>query len=150
MQYMVRYINRLCKHYAHVMFVDADPERDRIRKKKLEEMKKMSGESEKPEHKTQDIEPQVIVYSTNTCPYCTLAKDYLASKGVRFVDHNVSNDRQMAMEMIKKSGQMGVPVLDIKGKIIVGFDRPRIDAALASEPPSPEKARHMFNDPLEG
>jgi glutaredoxin-like YruB-family protein len=132
------------------MFVEDDPELDMIRKKKLEEMRKMSADNENQEHKTQNPKPQVIVYSTSTCPYCTMAKDYLSGKGVKFEDVNVSNDRQRAMEMIQKSGQMGVPVLDIKGKIIVGFDRPRIDAALSSEPTGPERKRHMFNDPLEG
>jgi len=146
MQYIARYLNRLCNQYAQVMFVDSDPELERIRKKRLEEMRRMSDQSTEP--KTQDAEPQVIVYSTSSCPYCVMAKDYLSSKGVKFVDYNVGADRARAMEMIKKSGQMGVPVLDIKGRVIVGFDRPRIDAALASEPASPEHKRHMFNDPL--
>jgi glutaredoxin 3 len=73
----------------------------------------------------------VKVYSTNSCPYCTMAKSYLSGKGVNYQDINVGFDRKGAMEMIKKSGQMGVPVLDIKGKIIVGFDKAAIDAALS-------------------
>ena len=72
----------------------------------------------------------VTVYSTTTCPYCTMAKSYLSSKGVKYQDVDVSMDRKRAMEMIKKSGQMGVPVIEIKGKVIVGFDRDAIDAAL--------------------
>ena len=79
----------------------------------------------------QVIRLPVIVYSTPTCPYCVLAKEYLQSKGVEFVDYDVSTNRPKAIEMIKKSEQMGVPVLDIEGEIIVGFDKPRIDAALA-------------------
>jgi glutaredoxin-like YruB-family protein len=74
---------------------------------------------------------KVVVYSTSTCPYCTIAKDYLGNRKVGFEDVDVSQDRKRAIEMIKKSGQMGVPVLDIGGKIIVGFDRAAIDAALA-------------------
>ncbi len=72
----------------------------------------------------------ITVYSTSTCPYCVMAKDYLRGKGARYRDVDVASDRRGAIDMIKKSGQMGVPVLDIKGKIIVGFDRGAIDAAL--------------------
>ena len=64
---------------------------------------------------------KVIVYSTTTCPYCVYAKDYFKNKGVAFEDKNVSNDRAAGQEMIAKSGQMGVPVIDIDGQIIVGF-----------------------------
>ncbi len=73
----------------------------------------------------------VTVYSTPTCPYCVLAKEYLSSKGVRYVDHDVSRDRPKAIEMIRKSEQTGVPVIDIGGEIIIGFDKQRIDEALA-------------------
>lgn len=73
---------------------------------------------------------KVRVYSTEQCPYCHMAKDYLEAKGVAFEDVNVGEDREAAQEMIDKSGQMGVPVLDVGGEIIVGFDVPRIDAAL--------------------
>ena len=72
----------------------------------------------------------VTVYSTAACPYCVLAKNYLDSKGVAYEAVDVGADRAKAEEMIKKSGQMGVPVLDIGGKIIVGFDKAAIDAAL--------------------
>lgn len=73
----------------------------------------------------------VQVYSTSTCPYCMMAKRYLESKGVKYVDYNVELDQAKAYEMMLKSRQMGVPVLDIGGTIIVGFNRPAIDAALA-------------------
>jgi glutaredoxin 3 len=72
----------------------------------------------------------VKIYSTPTCPYCIRAKQYLKDSNVAFVDFDVSSDRAMADEMIKKSGQMGVPVLDIGGQIIVGFDRDKIKNAL--------------------
>lgn len=63
----------------------------------------------------------VTVYSTPTCPYCVYSKQYLDGKGVQYKDVDVSADRQKALEMVQKSGQMGVPVIDIDGKIIVGF-----------------------------
>ena len=64
---------------------------------------------------------KVIVYSTPTCPYCVYAKNFFKEKGVQYEDVDVSRDRTRAMEMVEKSGQMGVPVIDIGGKIIVGF-----------------------------
>ena len=72
----------------------------------------------------------VKVYSTPTCPWCTVAKNYLKSKNVVFEDIDVSTDRQKAVEMIQKSGQRGVPVIDINGKIILGFDQAQIDICL--------------------
>ena len=63
----------------------------------------------------------VIVYSTPTCPYCRRAKDFLKEKNVAFEDVNVAADHGRAMEMINKSGQMGVPVVDIGGEIVIGF-----------------------------
>lgn len=74
----------------------------------------------------------VIVYSTQTCPYCHMVKDYLKEKGVEFEDIDVSQDQEKAKEMTSKSGQSGVPVLDIDGKIIVGFNRDAIDKALGA------------------
>lgn len=72
----------------------------------------------------------VKVYSTPSCPWCTVAKDYLSSKNVSFEDVDVSRDRDAAMEMVHKSGQRGVPVIDINGNIIVGFDQATIDRLL--------------------
>ncbi|HOV27686.1 MAG TPA: glutaredoxin domain-containing protein [Pseudobacteroides sp.] len=72
----------------------------------------------------------VTVYSTPTCPWCTRVKDYLKYKEVPFKDIDVSKDRESAMEMINKSGQRGVPVIDIDGNIIVGFDQAAIDNLL--------------------
>ena len=73
---------------------------------------------------------EVKVYSTPTCPWCKRAKEYLTQKGVEFKDIDVSEDHEAAHEMVEKSGQMGVPVLDIKGRIIVGFDINAINEAL--------------------
>lgn len=72
----------------------------------------------------------VKVYSTSSCPWCTVAKNYLASKNVEFEYVDVNRDREAAMEMVRKSGQRGVPVLEINGDIIVGFDQNAIDNAL--------------------
>lgn len=77
------------------------------------------------------VPPGVIVYSTQTCPYCVMAKRYLAEKGVKYKDMDVGADQRAAIEMLTKTGQMGVPVLDINGSVIVGFDKPAIDRALA-------------------
>jgi glutaredoxin 3 len=74
--------------------------------------------------------PEIIVYSTPTCPYCNLVKDYLKQKGVEFEEKDVSKDRVAAREMIKRSGEMGVPQIEINGKIIVGFNRDAIDEEL--------------------
>lgn len=72
----------------------------------------------------------VKVYSTPACPWCTIAKDYLRSRNVPFEDLDVSKDRNAAVEMIQKSGQRGVPVIDIDGNIIVGFDQNAIDSLI--------------------
>jgi len=72
----------------------------------------------------------VTIYSTPSCSYCTMAKSYLDSKNVKYTDYDVSVDQSKGEEMVKKSGQMGVPVLDINGSIIIGFDKNKIDASL--------------------
>jgi len=76
------------------------------------------------------MEHTVTVYSTPTCSWCQAAKDHLTANGVSFEDVDVQANMDRAREMIEKSGQYGVPVLDIDGEIIVGFDRARIDSLL--------------------
>ena len=73
---------------------------------------------------------KVTIYSTNTWPWCTKVKDYLDQKGVEYEAFDVAKDRDKAMEMVKKSGQQGVPVLDIDGSIVVGFNQAKIDELL--------------------
>jgi glutaredoxin 3 len=73
---------------------------------------------------------KVLVYSTPTCPYCVRLKQYLTEKNVVFENYDVGTDEAKAEEMVQKSGQMGVPVLDIDGKIIIGFDKPEIQKVL--------------------
>ena len=72
---------------------------------------------------------EVIVYSSSTCPYCTLAKNHLTDKGVAFVEKNVSTDKEARKELMAM-GHMGVPVVVINGTEIVGFDKDRIDTLL--------------------
>lgn len=72
----------------------------------------------------------VKVYSTSTCPYCMRAKQFLKDNNIDFEDIDVSANQKKVQEMLKKSGQMGVPVIDIDGEIIVGFDREKIRQAL--------------------
>ena len=69
---------------------------------------------------------KVIVYSTQTCPYCSMLKSFLKEKNVEFESKDVGKDKSAAKEMIDKSKQMGVPVTDIEGKMIVGFDKEAI------------------------
>ena len=73
---------------------------------------------------------KVKVYSTPTCPFCIRAKQFLKESAVSFEDIDVSVNHEAAQEMIKRSGQMGVPVIDIDGELIVGFDKEKIKKAL--------------------
>lgn len=72
----------------------------------------------------------VKVYSTPVCPYCVQVKEFLKQKNIDFEDIDVAADEKAAREMIDKSGQMGVPVIDIDGKIIIGFNKLQIIEAL--------------------
>ncbi|MFQ5867411.1 MAG: glutaredoxin family protein [bacterium] len=76
------------------------------------------------------VDKKVIVYSTPTCPFCMMAKNFLRDNKIDFEDIDVSSDREKAQEMVQKSAQMAVPVIDIEGEIIVGFDKERIRKAL--------------------
>jgi len=72
----------------------------------------------------------VIVYSTPTCPFCNMAEDFLKQNNVEFKHVDVSADQAGLKDMMQKSGQTGVPVIDIDGKIIVGFNEAAIRLAL--------------------
>lgn len=72
----------------------------------------------------------VKVYSTPTCPYCKLTKDFLKEKGIAFSDIDVAADPSAANEMVKKSGQMGVPVIEVNGSVIVGWNKGALEEAL--------------------
>ncbi len=73
---------------------------------------------------------KVKIYTTPTCPYCALLKSFLRNQGVEYEELDVSVDEKAREEMIKKSGQMGVPVVDIEGEIIVGFNQEALSRAL--------------------
>jgi len=75
-------------------------------------------------------QPKVIVFSTPTCPHCRHAKQYLRTRGIRFTDVDISRDAHAARDMVRMSGQQGVPVVRIGSQTVVGFDRPKIDRLL--------------------
>jgi glutaredoxin 3 len=72
----------------------------------------------------------VTVYSATWCAFCRSAKDYLDKLGIKYTVKDVEHDKGAAEESMSKSQQTGIPVLDIDGTIIIGFDRPKIDTAL--------------------
>ncbi|OGD23223.1 NrdH-redoxin [Candidatus Azambacteria bacterium RBG_16_47_10] len=74
---------------------------------------------------------KVVVYSTPTCVYCKMAKDYFKEHNVMYEEKDVTMDMDAQEEMIEKSGQMGVPVIAIDGEMIIGFDQKRIAELLA-------------------
>jgi len=73
---------------------------------------------------------KIKIYCTPNCIYCNMTKDYLKEKGLKFKEIDVSVDHAAATEMIEKSGQMGVPVIDIDGELVIGFDKPKIEEVL--------------------
>lgn len=72
----------------------------------------------------------ITVYSTPTCPYCATLKEFLKKNEIEFEDVDVAADRSWAKEMIRKSGQTGVPVIDIDGEVVVGFNKKKISGLL--------------------
>ncbi len=68
----------------------------------------------------------VIIYSTPTCHFCHLAKEFFGAHGIKYTDRDAASDRQARQEAVQKSDQMGVPVIDVDGTIVVGFDEPRL------------------------
>lgn len=71
----------------------------------------------------------VVVYTSNTCPYCTLAKNYLSEKGIEYTEKNVQTDKDARKELMSM-GHMGVPVLLVDGQEVVGFDKEKLDELL--------------------
>jgi glutaredoxin-like YruB-family protein len=74
---------------------------------------------------------KVVIYSTPTCHFCHMAKDYFKENNVSFTDYDVASDMDKRTEAIDKSGQMGVPVIVIDDQVIIGFNKPKISQALA-------------------
>jgi glutaredoxin 3 len=81
----------------------------------------------------------VVLYTTPTCGYCHQLKAYLRQRGVPFTEHDVSRDQRAAAEMMRLSGQQGVPVTSIDGQVVVGFNRPAIDQLLARQAVPPPR-----------
>ena len=73
---------------------------------------------------------KIVIYSTPTCPYCRMAKDFLKEKKVEFEDINVAEDEEAASIIVEKTGQYGVPVIQIGEEYVIGFDKDRIEELL--------------------
>lgn len=73
---------------------------------------------------------KVEIYSTDTCHFCHMAKDFFSAHNVPFTDYNVGKDTERRKEAIEKSGQMGVPVINVDGNIVVGFDQDKLSSLL--------------------
>lgn len=76
------------------------------------------------------MDKTVTIYSTPTCHFCQMTKDFLKEKGIAYTEHNVASDLEKRQEMIQKSGQMGVPVIFVGGDMIIGFDQERLASTL--------------------
>jgi len=76
------------------------------------------------------MQKQVTIYSTPWCVYCKMAKKYFNDNKITFVEHDVAQDEQARDEMIKKTGQMGVPVIEVDGQIVIGFDQQKLKKLL--------------------
>lgn len=79
---------------------------------------------------TEKKQPTVLIFTTPTCSYCNMAKRYFREHNIRFRDIDISRDPAAARDVVRRSGQMGVPVIDIGGKIVVGFDKAKINQLL--------------------
>ena len=90
----------------------------------------MADAAEKTRKEKKTKKNRVIVFSTPTCSYCNMAKQYFRRNKIRFKDVDVSRDEAAARDLVRRTGQMGVPVIDINGKLIVGFDKPQINRLL--------------------
>jgi len=79
---------------------------------------------------THSMDKQITIYSTPTCHFCHMTKEFLTAHNIPFTDHNVAEDVEKRQEMMQKSGQMGVPVIFIGDEMIIGFDKARISELL--------------------
>ncbi len=75
-------------------------------------------------------QPKVLVFTTPTCPWCVRVKRYLTEQKITFREVDVSRDQAAARDLVRRTGQMGVPVVEIDGRPVIGFDKPRIDRML--------------------
>ncbi len=72
----------------------------------------------------------VVIYTTNSWPWCHRAKEYLSNKGIKFTEHDVTSDREKAKELVQKSGQLAVPVILVDDQVVVGFNQAKLDSLL--------------------
>ncbi len=77
--------------------------------------------------------PKITIYSTPTCVYCKMAKSYFQLNKVEYEEKNVAADQVALKEMMQKSGQLGVPVIDVDGQIVVGFDKPTLAKLIGTQ-----------------
>ncbi len=91
--------------------------------------------------------PEVVVYTTPTCPWCGRTKAWLSQHGLSFIEKDVSRDRAAAEEMVRRSGQMGVPVTAFDGQIVVGFDQPRLERLLSAATAQVRLGATVASDP---
>ena len=78
-------------------------------------------------------QPNVTTYTSSTCPHCKQAKEFLKQHGIEFTNHDVVEDEEKKNEMVEKSGAMSVPVIDVDGEIITGFDKEKLEKVLGVE-----------------
>lgn len=76
------------------------------------------------------MDKQVVIYSTPTCHFCQMTKEFLKENNIEYTDYNVAEDMEKRQEMIEKSGQMGVPVVYVGDDMMVGFDKGKLSTAL--------------------
>lgn len=76
------------------------------------------------------MDKNITIYSTPTCHFCQMTKDFLKEKGINYTEHDVAHDLEKRQEMIQKSGQMGVPVIFVGDEMIIGFDKERLMSTL--------------------
>ena len=78
------------------------------------------------------MDSKVIIYTTVWCGFCKMAKKYMDDLGVKYTEKDVERDPAAGNEAIQKSGQMGVPVIDVNGTVIIGFNKPALDEAFTT------------------
>ena len=81
-------------------------------------------------YNTTNMDKKITIYSTPTCHFCQMTKDFLKEKGIGYTEYNVASDLEKRQEMIQKSGQMGVPVIFVGDELIIGFDKERLVSSL--------------------
>jgi len=73
---------------------------------------------------------QVKIYTTPTCAYCKIAKEYFKKSNIEYEEYNVAEDAEKRQDMFEKTGQMGVPVIEIDGQVVIGFDKSKVEELL--------------------